>query len=304
MWDWLDGLAGAVDQIGADIVAFLQFLLGLLIGLFQFLYLLIAAVFQFLWSVLVTVGNFFKTLWDDFFHTIFTGLYNAIVKVHDWLESILSPIVDFLKSVVKWMNWFFATYIKPILNVISQIRRFLEILRAFGIKWAATLDAALGKVQSDINGVFLKVMGYVNSLINIVNSLADPLGLFRRPTLVMSMRRIFPSFLKGVSGMPIGYFLPSPRQNPAPGTGPVQFPFNSNDPNQNPPASAYFTGDDGLGDFSGADDEGNIPDDAVDGIQPMDYFNDDLYPEPEEDDPVQALTDIQNQVFGAIAGGN
>jgi hypothetical protein len=304
MGDFLDGLGALADQIGQDIVAFLQYLLSVLVAVFQFLYSLLAAVFNFFLDLVKRIGQLFITLWTQFFKGIFASLWSAIVKVHDWLESVLSPIIHFLQQIRAWVDWFFQTYVKPLLNLINQVRSFLNILRAFGIKWAAQLDALLGKVEADIAGAFLKIQGYLNALIGIVNSLADPLGLFRRPTFVMSMRRIFPSFLRGISGMPVGYFFPSPRKGAGAGLGAPSFPFSAISPAQNPPPSGYLSGDDGLGDFGGVAPGDTIPDYSMDSMYPLDFFNDDLYPDPECTDPVSCLAALQQQAANAITGGD
>jgi hypothetical protein len=295
---WLDTLIGAVGDIGVDIIAFLQYLIGLLVALFTYLYELLAAVFNFFYNLIVRIGQFFETLWVDFIKGVFQDIWSAIVKVHDWLENLLAPIINFLKMVQAYVQWFFNTYIKPFLNLISQVRSFLNLLRQFGIKWAAELDAWLGKVQADIIGAFQKLQGYINAIIGIVNSLADPLGLFRRPTFVMSMRRIFPSFMRGVSGMPLGYFFPSPLKNAMNGAGPTQFPFNISNPQQNPPPSGYLSGDDGLGNFGGWDGTDPLPDGTMDDMTAWDFFNDDNWPSPVNDDPAQAAQDAWQAQFG------
>jgi hypothetical protein len=304
MGDWLDGLAGVGDQIGADIVAFLQYLVGLLVAVFTYLYQLLAAVFDFFYSLAQKIARFFSTLWNDFFKGIFTSLWHAIVRVHNWLESILSPIVKFLQKVRAWVDWYFNTYVKPILNLLSQVRNFLNILRQFGIKWAAELDAWLGKVQADIAGAFLKLQGYINAIIGIVNSLADPLGLFRRPTFVMSMRRIFPSFARGVSGMPLGYFFPSPVKGAGNGLGPPPSNFTPTNPQMNPPPSGYLSGDDGLGNFGGWDGTDPLPDDTMDSMTSLDFFNDDAYPDPVVTDVPGTLAQLQQAAYASVSDSN
>jgi hypothetical protein len=300
MWDWLDGLLGAGDAIGADIAAFLTYLLGLLVAIFEFLYQLLVAIFNYLLQLMKDIGKFFQWLWQDVLKGILGDLWSAIVKVHDWLENLLQPIIDFLNKLRQWVQWIFTTYIKPFLNLLQQIRGFLNILKAFGVKWAAQLDQILGQVQADIIGAFQKAMGYINAIIGIVNSLADPLGLFRRPTFVMSMRRIFPSFMRGVSGMPVGYFFPSPGKNPGAGMGVPPSPLNLSDPTQNPPPSGYFGDDDGLGDFGGWDGTDPLADSDADDMTAMDYFDDDQYPDPVCSDPSQCAQDA----FSALLGGS
>jgi hypothetical protein len=297
MGDWLDTLFGAAGDIGADIAAFLQYLIALLVALFQFLYSLLAAIFNFLYSILQKVVQFFEDIWNNFLSGIFSDIWSAIVKVHDWLENLLQPIIDFLNKIKEWVNWVYTTYVRPFLNILNQVRSFLNLLRQFGIKWAAELDSWLGKISSDIQGAFNKLNGYLNAIIGIVNSLADPLGLFRGPTLLMSMRRIFPGLARGVSGLPLGYFFPSPLKNAFSGTGPVSYPFNPSDPSQNPPVSNYFNDDDGLGDFDGWDGTDPIDNDDADDVQALDFFNDDNWPDPVNDDPSDAANDAWSAQF-------
>lgn len=298
MWDWLNGLADAANSAIDDVVAFLLWLVGILLQLFEYLYIALVAVFNFFYSLAQQIGKFFETLWNDFFKGIFTSLYNALVRVHAWLENILRPVIQFLQKIRKWVDWIFQTYVKPFLNILNHIRSFLNILRAFGIKWAAALDQAITKVEGDIAGAFSKVQGYLNSVIGIVSSLADPLGLFRGPTFVMSMRRIFPSFLRGVSGLPVGYFFPSPKKKAPPGMAPPPTNFNPGDPAQNPPPSTYMGYDDGLGSFGGWDGSDPLAPTDADSMQSLDYFNDSAYPPPDNPDPVDAANNAWDELLG------
>ena len=299
MGDFLDGLADAAGQIGSDIIAFLSYLISLLVALFEFLYTLIALIFQYFWTVLKTLGQWAHWVWEEMYEKLLLPIWHVYQQVHDWLEGILSPIISVIKKIRDFLNRWFLAYIKPILKVIGTIRKFLEILRAFGVQWAGALDKILGKIQSDITKTFQKVQGYLNAVIGILNSLADPLGLFRRPTLLMSLRRIAPSLCRGITGMPLGYLLPSPKQLGLSASGATQFPFNASDPAQNPPPSSYFAGDDGLGDFGGFDFTETPPDDAADNVDPMDYFNDDNYPDPPYTDIADGLSNFVDALLGS-----
>jgi hypothetical protein len=303
MFDWLDGLSDAIGAAIADIVAFLQWMLQTLVAVFEFLYSLLVAVFNFFYSLAKTVGEFFVNLWENWIKGILQDIWGVIVKVHDWLENLLSPIINFLKQIYQWVNWFFTTYIKPFLTLLNHVRAFLNILAQFGVKWAAELDQWLGKIEAQIIAAFQKVEGYLNAIIGILNSLADPLGLFRGPTFVMSMRRIFPSFCRGVSGMPLGYFFPSPGTNNPAGWGSPGPGFNPSNSSMNPPPSTYLGQDDGLGDFGGVDPGDDISDADADDMQPLDFFNDDMYPDSPYDDPSDAADNAWTAILnGSIAG--
>lgn len=299
MWDWLDGLASL--NIGADIIAFLNYLLQVLVAVFEFLYTLLAAVFNFLWALLVKVGDFFKTLWTGFFKKIFQGFFHAILKVHDWLEAKLGPVIRFLQKMRAYIDRWYRLYIKPILNMIQSVRKFLEILRLFGIKWAAALDARLAQVENDINQVFATVRGIINGFIDILNAIADPMGLLRRPTLILSLRRTFNALVRLHTGLPPAYFFPSPRSTAAVGLGRLPLNFNAADPAMNPPASYYLSQDDGLGSFNGFL-AGEVPDDSeIDDADPLDAFDPTLYPAPDCIDAAACMQQAWQQQFSLVA---
>jgi hypothetical protein len=302
MWDWLDPLSGWLDQLGADIIGFLQWMMQTLVSVFQFLWGVLVAVFQFFYNLALTIGKFFAHVWNDWIKGWLQDFWNLYRKVHDWLEGILSPIINFIAKIRAWVDWVFKTYIKPFLSLLNQVRSFLNILAAMGVSWAKTLDQWVTRLEGRITSAFLTLQNYLNTALGILNALADPLGLFRRPTLVMSMRRIFPSFAHTLSGLPLGFFLPSPSKTAGAGLGATQFPFKASDTSVNPPASGYLSGDDGLGSFGGFDPTLVPPDDSMDGTTPLDYFDDSLYPTPDNPDPVDALAQAQAADFTAIMG--
>jgi hypothetical protein len=303
MLDWLLNFAGDLSSAASAIIAALQFLFGLIVAVAQFLLGLIESLWNLLKAFAKGVLNFFHTLWDSFFRKIFVGLFNALRKVHNWLEAKLGPVIKFLQQVRKYWDRWFRMYVKPLLNMLQHIRQFLGVLRLLGVKWAAALDAKLGKVEADIAGLFLTLRGILTGAIDILNAIADPLNLFRRPTAVLSIRRIIPSLVRVVTGVPIGFFLPSPRKGVQTGLGFLPLNFNPADPGMNPPASSYFSGDDGLGGFSGFT-QGTIPDDgAVDDLSALDYFDDGLYSPPTCSDAASCLAVLQAQAYASISKG-
>src|SRR5581483_4769134 len=294
MWDFWDGLGGYASDLGLAstieaILAFLGWLVQTLIVIFHYIFALIQAVFNFFITLGQKIASFFETLWTGFFKKIFNGFVSAVLKVHDWLESKLAPILDFLKQARAYFDRIFNAYIKPILNLMQDVRKFLSVLRFFGIKWAAQLDAAIAQIQADIASAFLQVRGILNGFIDIVNAISDPLGLLRRPTIVLSVRRTFNAMVHVLTRRPVGFFFPSPRKNAVPGIGQLPANFLPSDTTYNPPASSFFSGDDGLGGYNGFAPATVPPDTSVDDTDPLDYFNNDLYPPPPCDDTASCL---------------
>jgi hypothetical protein len=301
MLDWLDQFASDVgDAASATLLAAIIWVFSLLVTVANFLFAIDAALFNFTEGVFTNIGKLFHSLWNLFFQGLILNIFKALRALHKWLEDHLKPIIAWLLKARAWLQRIFQQYLKPFLNMIQRMRQFLLVLRLLGVKWAAALDAKLAQLEGRIAGIFLTVQGVLNGAIDILNCLADPLNLFRRPTAVLSIRRIIPSLVRVTTGYPIGFFMPSPRSNAPAGIGQLPLNFDSSDPSMNPPASSYFTGDDGLGAFSGFTD-GAIPDDgAVDDLTILDYFNDGLYPPPNCSDPVSCLAAYQQAAFASV----
>ena len=280
MWDWLDAFSNSLGDAAASIIAALQFLYALLVAVAQFLYSLLVAVFNFLVNILKKVAAFLHTLWDSFFKKIFTDIINAIRKLHAWLELHLGPFIKWLQQARAFLDRIFRLYIKPILNLIQHVRQYLQILRLLGVKWAGALDARLGQIEGQIASIFLQARALLTGFLDIANAIADPLSLFRRPTAVLSIRRIIPTLVRVATGYPMGFFMPSPRKNAPPGLGGLPLNFSPSDPSMNPPPSSYFAFDDGLGPFNGFAPGDVPPDTAVDDLTILDYFDDGLYDPP------------------------
>jgi hypothetical protein len=300
MWDWLDSFANSLGDAAASIIAALQFLFALLVAVANFLYALIKAVFDFLVNILKKVATFLHTLWTSFFKKIFTDVINALRKLHSWLELHLGPFIKWLQQARAYFDRIFRLYIKPMLNLIQHVRQYLQILRLLGVKWAGVLDARLGQIEGRIAGIFLQVRGLLTGFIDLANILADPLNLFRRPTAVLSIRRILPTMVKVATGLPMGYFLPSPRSNAPLGLGFMPDNFDPNNPLMNPPASSYFAFDDGLGPFNGFANGDVPPDSAVDDLTLLDYFDDGLYPPAACDDLLTCIQQMVQQSTTAV----
>jgi hypothetical protein len=239
-----------------------------------------AAVFKYAWGFLKKAATIFRSLWDGFFKKIWNAVLKAIQKAHAWLEAKLGPIIRFLKRVRAFYDRWFRAYIKPLLTFLQRIRKVIAVLRLLHIHILDGLDKQIAKIENKITQAVLTIRSVLNNLIDLMTLLADPMQILRRPTLVYSIRRIALGLVKVFTGLPPGFFIPSPKKTAAKGTGFLPLNFNNGDPIYNPPASS-FMGNDGLpGDFSGFT-PGIEPDDtAIDSLLKLEYFDDELYDDP------------------------
>jgi len=290
---FLDGLLGALSDIGSAIVQALVYLFQLLVQVFEFIWQVIQLIAGWIVSVFKVVGKFFAHLWDSFFKGIFLKVFHALQSLTTWLESHLKPIINFLKAARKYIDKIYKTYVQPFLKIIQRVRQFLQILRLLHIQIAAELDKILADVQRDVQGVFLQIRGILNTAIDLLNILADPTKLLRKPTLVLSIRRTINALIRQVTGLPPGWYFPSPSKSAPKGLGFLPANFDPSNPDHNPPASYYLGLDSGVPSFDGLGEGELIGDGAVDDVSALDYFDSTLWPESDCTDVEQCISQAQ-----------
>jgi hypothetical protein len=281
VFDGLLNFFGSLGDLSAQLWEAIVFIWQTLVAVFELLVQILTAVWNFLLSALEAIVGFFKYLWDNFFKPILTKLGNALIHMHQWLEDHLGPLLRFLQKLRDWVRRYYNVYLRPFLTMIQRIRQFLVILRFLHIRIAAQLDSYLAQLQGRITLAFATVTGAINTLIDITNALSDPRYLLRKPVLLISLRRQIPALIHAVTGRPPGYWFPSPKGSKGGPWAPVPLNFLPTDPTMNPPTSTYLPGDDGVPDLSGFLDGLQFTEGSVDEVAMIDYFNNDLWPQPD-----------------------
>jgi len=292
--DIIDYILGVLADIWDYFIAVLQWIWNAFVYIANIIWDALLKVFGFAWDFLKRAAVIVRAIWDNFIKRIFGKVLAAISKAHAWLEAKLSPIIRFLQRVRALYDRWFRLYIRPLLNTIQRIRRVLAILRLLHIHFADKLDAQLAKIEGKISQAVLTIRGILNNVIDVVTILSDPLLIIRRPTLVYSIRRIGLSLVRVFTGLPPGFFFPSPKKGAKVGSGFLPPGFNFQDTTFNPPASNYL-GNDGLPDGFSGFVAGVTPDDSsVDDLSELDYFDESLYAQPACNDTASCLADAMN----------
>jgi hypothetical protein len=296
---FLGDILGALGSLASEIGQILVYIFNLVIAIAQFIWNGLLLVAQYALDGLKAVGGFFRHLWDGFFKGIFQNIWKGILKVHDWLESHLRPLIDFLKKVQKYIDKIYKTYVRPFIIAIQRIRRVISILRLLHIHIADGLDKILAQVQRDIQGTFLQIRGILNTTIDLLNIVADPTKLLRRPTLILSLRRVWHSYIRQFTGLPPAYFFPSPRKSAPRGLGILPANFDANNPEHNPPPSYYLGLDSDVPTFDFLGDGDVIGDGSTDDVAMWDYFNAEAYGDPDCLDPRACMVSALDKLLNA-----
>lgn len=265
------GAGDALNNFFAD--GAIEFLAQVISSIFQYMLALFNALLGYIVTVFKGIASFFETLWRDFFSKIFVNIYHAIASLTKWLEDHIGPIIDWLRRAQQYILRLYNTYVRPILVMIQRVRQVLTILRALHIQWAQDLDNILAHVQSDINGIFLKITGTLNAVIDVLNIVTDPARLLRHPTLILSVRRSFLALIRQLTGLPPGFWLPSTKGNAAQGITAIPANFNFTNPAQNPPASFYMGLSSPVPPLDGIATGEVVPDDYGDDVTSFDFVS-------------------------------
>jgi hypothetical protein len=299
--DFLGGLIDFLSAVGAELAQIVVALVNVIIQVFQFVWGVLGNVFNFLYKIAGNVLKLFHHLWDFFFKQLWPKIVGLMRKVHDFLESKLGPIIKFLKKYRDLIDRNYRLYIKPILKFLQRVRQVLAVMRFLHISFAKALDQKIAQIENTLSKNFLQLRGLLTSMINALNAVVDLPLLFRKPVLVLSIRRVFNSLVRVLTGFPVGYFLPSPRKSAKKGIAAPPPKANFNDPDINPPASSYISGNDGLGGFDGFV-PGETPDDSVvDSLEALDYFSEELYPSPTCVDPIACMEEALLRTEAIVA---
>ena len=221
-------------------------------------------------TVMAKVWGVLQAVWQFIVKHIIKGILNALRSAQAWLEDHLQPLIDFLTKLHKMMQQWFNTYLRPMLIWIQRIRKFVHILALLHIKIAQRLDSYLTNLQNKILTSFYTLTAAINTLTNILLALQDPTYLLKHPVLLLSIRRQIPALIQACTGRPPGYWFPSPRGAAGGVWAPASIPFA---------ATSSLLNNDGLPqDLNPIINCYEYAPTAVDEVQPIDYFNDDLYP--------------------------
>jgi len=121
-----------------------------------------------------SVKSLFGTITDSI-NSLWSKVSDFFNKVRAWLQ----PITDFLHKLRDLYDQYWQTYVKPVLDTISRVRKALGIFKYFGLQWAQKLDSWLADVQNQIIKNTLWLRGKLNEVISWVNAVSDPYGFMR-----------------------------------------------------------------------------------------------------------------------------
>lgn len=177
---------------------------------------------RFAWRVAFAHGALLKLvdwLWTNGLRKLILQVYNLVRRLIDLLGRVIGPMLQAIHRLRELLNKLYDRFIRPVLSIIQQVRRYLQILHLFHIKWADKLDGILGRIQGRIIGPFLWVVRTLNGYGRWINVLITAGGVIQRPIFINSMWRYQRDWVNmfwfGQSTKAHGGATPDPVKTPA-----------------------------------------------------------------------------------------
>jgi hypothetical protein len=133
--------------------------------------------------------DFLGSLYDDVLKPAWDKFWRWFDRLRSWLNDTFGPVLQWLRDLRTELLHFWATYVRPWLDLIDVTRKLLRTLASLGLTWARALDQRLAAIESAIEAPFLFVLGKLNEIINVVNAVVGKDGLLQRVALIRSIAR-------------------------------------------------------------------------------------------------------------------
>lgn len=154
-------------------------------------------------DILVSTGQMFAKVWDglrvvwnDVLKPALVWVDQQLTRFEAWLKDTFKPVFDFLARVRGWINDIYNRFVKPIVDTIEFLRQLDRLLAAFHIHFLDALAGALQTIEQRIEEPFLWINQKLNEIWNALDLIVTADGFFQRLTLIHSMSRYVPSWLR------------------------------------------------------------------------------------------------------------
>lgn len=167
---------------------------------------IIASAISGIQNAITDIGNALKAAWDiltrlsglilKFLGQLWYGLLHALVlAVQDVFnllkgiyDDVLKPMLGLLQQIRQKLLDLWKRFIVPLLVILQDIRRVLNILAIFHVKFAQKLDQKLAELEAKITQPLLLVLGMVNGVANWINLLVTANYLIQKPIFLWSLQ--------------------------------------------------------------------------------------------------------------------
>jgi hypothetical protein len=162
------------------------------------------------------ISRGFQHVIEDLIHLKFLHLFQDIIALLHRIKLALAPLLAWLRKLQAMQRQLQLHQLKVIIDTIQKVRAFLAVLKFFHVKWATKLDNWLAGVEGRLISRELNIAQKTNEILDWVNLVADPTGLFRFAPAAMSLGRMFDSLLRIITGFGVDHWFVDHSANASP----------------------------------------------------------------------------------------
>jgi hypothetical protein len=152
-----------------------------------------------LWGFLADSGAMFakvwdgiKVVWSDAVKPFLGWLHDMYDRVKDWMVRTFGPIIKWAERLREGFIDVYNRFVKPIVDALNTIKAVLDMLAKLHVPFAQRLEDFVDEVERAIVDNYLKLLGYINKIIDTLNGYFTLDGLLQRQLhLRTAMRDVF-----------------------------------------------------------------------------------------------------------------
>jgi len=126
-------------------------------------------------------------IWVGFLGELWNIVKYLMVALRWLLREGLPRLVLAVRNLRRLLDDVYQRYIRPALNYIQLVRRYLAILRALHVPFADKLDRILVRIEGRIIAPYLYVLRTLNGIGGWVNVIVTGRGTIQRPLFLRTM---------------------------------------------------------------------------------------------------------------------
>jgi hypothetical protein len=133
---------------------------------------------------------------------IVKGIYDKLKAIFTAVQTEIRRVMAIIQAYERLVRYWEQRILAPILNVIQALRRTLVIFRIFHLRFATRLDQYLAGVEGRLSRIFLFYQKELNKIIDALDLIVDPFGLFNEAMYLKSALRSLGDLWAAIMGFP------------------------------------------------------------------------------------------------------
>jgi len=153
-------------------------------------------------GIFSAIASVVKSVWHWLFNNLFSFLSQWFRNIWQWVSKYARLVIQIIKAQIAAINQVYNNVVRPFMNLLQRIRGILLIFRLFHIKLAQELDQYIADLEGRINGAFLAAEGDIGRLLQWLEWIVDPNGLFQPLSYLLSAIQTLPQLWAILQNLP------------------------------------------------------------------------------------------------------